>query len=122
MRIRHYSKGKFYLIECPAGARVVRGDSHSESGSEGADDLLIVPFQGRELSIPADPPELLPLLAESGRCGLALVREPMPNESLAGAECPRCDGEDVRWFSVDEGSSIAHCANCGSDFELDGQR
>src|ERR1017187_8741110 len=67
MRIRHYSKGKFYLIECPDGTRVVRA-VQSSSAQAGSHDRLIVPFEGREIAIPADPLELMPLLAEAGRC------------------------------------------------------
>ena len=65
MRIRHYSKGKFYLIECPDGTRVVRCAAQSAPDTADSHDLLVVPFRGQELTIPADPPELLPLLAES---------------------------------------------------------
>ena len=39
MRIRVYSNGKFYLIECPAGTRVVRANLH---------DLLVVPSRVRK--------------------------------------------------------------------------
>jgi hypothetical protein len=58
MRIKHFSKGKFYLIACPLGTRVIRcwgqpalvdGDSH---------DVLMVPLEGREIRIPANPSEL----------------------------------------------------------------
>jgi hypothetical protein len=36
MRIRVYSKGKFYLIECPEGARVVRCPTQSYPDSRSA--------------------------------------------------------------------------------------
>jgi hypothetical protein len=62
MRIKHFSKGKFYLIQCPQGAWVVRCWGHPDGH-----DLLVVPCEGREIRIPADPAELLPLLAESVR-------------------------------------------------------
>jgi len=69
MRIRHYAQGKFYVIECPEGTRVVRRSEQPLDGIAVSHDLLIVPFKGEELRIPADPPELLPLLAESGTSG-----------------------------------------------------
>lgn len=66
MRVRVYSEGKFCLIECPEGTTVVRDAAETH-------DRLLVPFQRQELTIPSDPSELLPLLAESGRFGLSLV-------------------------------------------------
>jgi len=109
MTIRVYAKGKFYLIKCPDGTRVVRADLH---------DLLVVPFEGRSMPILSDPPELLSLLAESGRCGLSLVGEPVPDSSLAGVICPKCNEDDVNWLSVEDDSENAHCDNCGCDFGL----
>jgi hypothetical protein len=69
MQIRHYSKGKFYLIDCPDGTRIVRFSALSVPDSADSHDRLLVTFEGQEIAIPADPPELLLLLAESGRCG-----------------------------------------------------
>jgi hypothetical protein len=119
MRIRVHSKGKFNWIACPDDTRVVRA---MQSGSAQADshDRLIVPLDGCEIAIPADPPELLPLLAESGRFGISLVGEPVPDVNLAGAVCPNCDEDDMSWLLVDDGSNVAHCDYCGCDFELDG--
>ena len=91
MRVRHYSKGKFYVIACPRGTKVVRTSPHASDDQADSHDRLLVPFQGREIAIPADPPELLPLLAESGRCGLSLVGDPVPDMNLAGAVCPNCN-------------------------------
>ena len=65
MRIRYYSKGKFYLIQCPAGTRVVRSSAESVSDAADSHDHLVVPSRGQDIAIPSDPPELLPLLAES---------------------------------------------------------
>jgi hypothetical protein len=113
MRIKHFSKGKFYLIECPPGSRVIRCSGHSDGH-----DVLVVPFEGREIRIPADPAELLPLLAESGRCGLSLVGDPEPEMMLAGAVCPNCGEDDVNWLSVEDDSATAHCDCCGTDFGL----
>ena len=121
MRIRVHSKGKFYLIECPDGTTVVRCLAPSVPGGPGSHDLVVVPFRGEAISIPADPPELLPLLAESGRCGLSLVGEPVPDVNLAGVVCPSCNEDDVSWLSVEDDSKLAHCDNCGCDFGLDGQ-
>jgi transcription elongation factor Elf1 len=30
-----------------------------------------------------------------------------------------CNEDDVSWLSVEDESNIAHCDNCGSEFELD---
>jgi hypothetical protein len=64
----------------------------------------------------------LPLLAESGQCGLSLVGEPTPNVNLAGVVCPNSNEDDVSWMSVEEGSQIAHCDYCGCEFGFDGRR
>ena len=121
MRIKHFSKGKFYLIECPPGTRVVRcSEQPALVGSDGH-DLLLVPFDGQEICIPSEPSELLPLLAESGRCGLSLIRGPEPDERLAGSVCPNCGEDDVNWLSVEDNSETAHCDRCGSDFGITDQ-
>ncbi len=88
MGFRVHSNGRFYLIECPAGTTIVRREAKSVPDSAESHDLLVVPFQGLELAIPSDPPELLPLLAESERFGLALVGEPVADVNLAGAVWP----------------------------------
>jgi hypothetical protein len=82
-------------------------------------DLLLVPFGGREIAIPSNPPELLPLLAKSGRYGLTLVGEPVPDANLARVACPRCNRPDVSWLSLEDGSNLAHCDLCDCDFEFD---
>ena len=89
-------------------------------GSDGH-DLLVVPFEGQEIRIPADPAELLPLLAESGRCGLSLIGGPEPDRRLAGVGCPNCGEDDVNWLSVEVDSVTAHCDRCGSDFGITDQ-
>jgi hypothetical protein len=121
MRIRVYSKGKFFLIHCPDNSTVVR--CLAPFVPDGADsyDLLLIPYRGREIAIPADPPELLPLLAESGRFGLSLVGEPLPDANLAGAVCPNCNENDVSWMSVDDGTNTVHCDQYGCEFGLDRQ-
>ena len=121
MRIRVYSKGKFHLIDCPDGTMVVRCAVQAVPDGEDSHDRLLVLFRGQELTIPADPPELLPLLAESGRFGISLVGEPMPDVNLVGAVCPNCNEDDVSWLSVEDDSNIAHCDNCGCDFGFDRQ-
>jgi hypothetical protein len=118
MRIKHFSKGKFYLIQCPPGTMVVRCLSQPALVRPDGHNLLMVPFDGQEICIPTDPPELLPLLAESGRCGLSLIGEPEPGIMLAGAVCPNCGEDDLNWLSVENGSVAAHCDRCGSDFGL----
>ena len=100
------------------GTRVVRcSEQPALVGSDGH-DLLVVPFEGQEIRIPADPAELLPLLAESGRCGLSLIGGPEPGMMLAGAVCPNCSEDEVNWLSVEDNSETAHCDRCGSDFGL----
>jgi hypothetical protein len=118
VHIKHFSKGTFYVIHCPPGTRVVRYSAQPALGEPDGHDLLIVPFQGRAIRTPADPSELLPLLAESGRCGLSLIGDPEPEMRLAGAVCPNCGEDDVNWLSVEYGSETAHCDRCESDFGL----
>ena len=118
MLIKHFSKGKFYLIGCPPGTRVIRCLEQSAPVDRDGHDLLVVPFEGQEIRIPSDPSELLPLLAESGRCGLSLISGPEPEARLAGAGCTNCGEDDVNWLSVEDGSETAHCDRCGSDFVL----
>jgi hypothetical protein len=76
MIVKHYAQGKFYRIACPEGSRIIRRSDRAGTEKAILHDVLVVPFEGEEIPIPADPPGLLPLLAESGRCGLSLVREP----------------------------------------------
>ena len=90
MRVRHYAQGKFYLIECPEGTRLVRRSDQSADDESVPHDHLIVPLNGEEIRIPADPPELLPLLAESGNFGVSLVGKPEPDVRLANMACPGC--------------------------------
>jgi predicted RNA-binding Zn-ribbon protein involved in translation (DUF1610 family) len=118
MRIKHYSQGKFYTFECPKGTRVVRRSDQTSNSKTVVHDHLVVPFQGQILNNPADPPELLPLLAESGTFGVTLVGEPEPDESLAGASCPKCGETDVNWLQLRDGSETIHCDHCGIDFGL----
>ena len=112
MRIRHHSKGEFYVIECPDGTRVVRPRSRVPC------DHLVVPLNGEEIVIPADPPELLPMLAESGNFGISLVGEPVPDVNLAGVVCPKCGEDDVNWLQLGEGTETVHCDRCGEEFAV----
>ena len=48
MRIRVYSKGRFYLIDCPERSRVVRCSRMSLPDGADARDHLLVPFEGME--------------------------------------------------------------------------
>src|SRR3954447_17196975 len=109
MRVRHHSKGKFYTIECPEGSRVVRRSEAPTSGGAIRHDRLIIPFGGEDLTIPADPEELLPMLAEAGQFGLSLVGRPEPEERLTGVACPKCGESDVDWLLVEDDSDFAHC-------------
>src|SRR4051794_23778391 len=99
MRVRCHAQGKFYTIECPEGTRLVRC-SDQPPYAEVAHDQLVVPLNGKEVRIPADPPELLPMLAESGNFGVTLVGEPEPDVALAGVDCPGCGEADVAWLRL----------------------
>ena len=111
MFVKYYAQGKFYRIVLPEGSRLVRRSDHL------VHDVVIVPYEGREIAIAADPPELLPLLAESGRCGLAMVGDPEPGETLAGITCPGCGERDVKWIALDDEDAMANCDRCGAEFE-----
>ena len=75
-------------------------------------------LNGKTIRIPADPPELLPLLAESGNFGVTLVGEPKQDVRLAGVACPGCGEVDVAWLQLREGSEAVRCDRCGADFGL----
>src|SRR3954454_10617284 len=114
MRVKHYAQGKFYTIQCPEGSRLVL----ALDGEVAVQDHLVVPLDGKEIRIPADPPELLPLLAESGNFGVMLVGQPEPDMRLEGASCPDCGERDVTWLRLDDGWETVHCDHCGADFAL----
>jgi hypothetical protein len=116
MRVRHYAQGKFYTIACPEGTRIVRAIDQAD-GDAAPQDHLVVPLNGKEMRIPADPPELLPLLAETGHFGVSLDGEPEPEHRLAGATCPGCGQDDVNWLQLRAGVEAVHCDRCGTDFE-----
>jgi hypothetical protein len=117
MRIKCHAQGKFYTIQCPEGTRMVRGKDRP-GGKVAEHDHLLVPLNGKEVRIPADPPELLPLLAESGNFGVFLVGEPEPDVRLAGVSCLKCGETDVNWLQLREGSETVHCDRCETDFVL----
>src|SRR5215210_5644652 len=100
MRVRHHAQGKFYTIECPEGTRIERRSEEPVDGEAVLHDHLVVPLNGKEVRIPADPPELLPLLAETGNVGVTLVGEPEPDVSLAGVICPECGEADATWLQL----------------------
>jgi ribosomal protein S27E len=118
MRVRHYAQGKFYTIQCPEGTRVIRRTGQTTDGEAMLHDILVVPLKGREIRIPADPPELLPLLAETGNFGVTLVGEPEPEMRLDGVSCPGCGEVDINWLQVQDDSETVHCDHCGSDFAI----
>src|SRR4051794_33083409 len=104
-------------MECPGGSRVERSSDGAVPGGSSIADRLIVAWDGQEIPIPADPEELLPLLAEAGRCGLVLCGEPVPGPDLAGVSCPGCGERDVQWLAVVLDGRIVHCDACGFDFD-----
>jgi len=117
MRVRHHAQGKFYSIECPEGTRIVRSSVPAADGEEVPHDHLVVPLKGKEIRNPADPPELLPLLAETGKFGITLFGDPVPEIRLAGVVCPECGQDDVNWLQLREGSESARCDGCGAEFD-----
>jgi Zn ribbon nucleic-acid-binding protein len=118
MLVRHYSQGKWYRIACPEGSRIERRSVQAGGGGAYTQDRLIVPWAGEEIAIPAEPVELLPMLAESGRCGLSLVGDPQPDVRLAGVACPDCGEGDENWLVLQDGEERVHCDSCGADFDL----
>src|SRR5947209_18352561 len=117
MRLKCHAQGKFYSIECPEGTRLVRAAVDRADGEVAEHDHLVVPLNGKMICIPCDPPELLPLLAESGNFGVSLVGGPEPDVRLVGATCPGCGEVDVAWLQLGEGSGAVHCDRCGADFD-----
>jgi predicted RNA-binding Zn-ribbon protein involved in translation (DUF1610 family) len=116
MRVKHHAQGKFDVIECPEGTRLVRRSEKPSDGESVPCDHLVVPLNGEEVRIPADPPELLPMLAESGNFGVSLVGKPVPDVRLAGIVCPKCGEDDVNWLQVRDDSESVQCDRCGTDF------
>ena len=116
MQVKHHAQGKFYVIECPEGTRLVRRTSVGEVVTH---DHLVVPLNGKDVRIPAEPPELLPMLAESGNFGIALVGEPVLDMNLAGVVCPKCGEDDVNWLQVRDDSESVHCDRCGMEFAVE---
>ena len=117
MFVNYYAGGKFYLISCPEESSIIRRSDAIVPGGRALPDLIIVPFGGRDIRIPTEPPELLPLLAETGRCGLSLVGEPRPDVYLEGAICPGCGESDVNWLCTEDDTGRIHCENCDGSFE-----
>ena len=118
MRVKHYAQGKFYTIACPEGTRVVRHSDLPADGEAVSHDHLVIPLNGKQVRIPADPPELLPLLAETGNFGVSLVGKPEPDVRLTGVVCPECGETDVIWLQLGTDSEAVRCDRCGSDFAL----
>ena len=118
MRVRHYAQGKFYTIQCPEGTRVLRNSAFRASGKPDPCDGIVVPYNGRKVPIPADPPELLPMLAETGNFEVTLDGEPEPEMRLDGVSCPGCGEDDVNWLVIEDGSEWVHCDRCRDEFVL----
>ena len=115
MRVRCHAQGKFYTIECPEGTRVVR----RPKPVDGADphDLLIVPLNGKVVRIPADPPELLPLLAETGNFGVSLVGEARADVGWR-VRMPRLWRGGRDWLQLGEESEAVHCDRLRGRFRV----
>jgi hypothetical protein len=118
MRVRHYAQGKFYTIQCPEGTRIVRRKDQPADGEAVQDAHMIVPLNGQEVRIPADPSELLAMLAETGHFGVSLVGEPVSDERLSGVACPKCGETDVTWLQLRDGSEAVRCDYSGTEFGL----
>src|SRR4051794_11456493 len=114
MHVRHYAQGKWYQIKCPEGSRVKRQSDQAGPGGGPPQDRLIVPWGDEEIAIPAEPEELLPLLAESGRSGLSLLGKTEAGAELAGVACPGCGEEDVNWLVLQDAEGQVHCDRCGN--------
>ena len=76
MRIRIYSNGKFYLIECPGGTRIVRCARHSVPDLPDSHDSLVVPFKGQEIAIPAVENDSTIAHCDYCGCDFGLNRQP----------------------------------------------
>ena len=74
MLVRHFHRGRVYLIEFPDGSRVRRSEAAGESA-------IFVPVEGGgEVPVFEVPGELLVQVARAGRYGLRLVGiEEVPN-------------------------------------------
>jgi hypothetical protein len=103
------------VIECPERTRLIR---RSDDTQETPCDHLVVPLRGKEIRIPADPPELLPMLAESRNLGITLVGEPEPDVRLAEVSCLTCCETDVAWLQLQDESEWVRCDSCGAEFAL----
>src|SRR5947209_4665918 len=117
MLVRHFAQGKWYAIACPEGSRIVRGTPGDGLGERPSPDRLIVPRDGREVTYPAEPEGLLPLLAESGQFGIALAAGPEPGPELAGVSCPHCGDADLEWLSLRDDGRVV-CERCWAEFPV----
>jgi hypothetical protein len=118
MIAKDHAQEKFYLIACPEGSKIVRRSDQIALDGDLLPDLLVVPFEGKDIVIPVDPLELLPLLAESRRCALSLIGEPRADLHLEGASCPWSGEGDVNWLSVEDESQRVRCDRCRGDFDV----
>jgi hypothetical protein len=72
MIVRHHFDNKAYVIEFPTGSRVSRSELAGESA-------IYVPYEGKDIPVFEEPPELLIELARAGKYGLRIVGvEEMP--------------------------------------------
>ena len=114
MRIKHYAGGKFYPIDCPEGTAIVRQSDRLDRTGAFLPDLVVVRVKGRDIPIPTEPPDLLPMLAESRRFGLKLAGPARPDMYLGGAACPDCGERDLDWLWLDD--DAVRCECCGATF------
>ena len=57
MLVKYHAQGKFYLIACPEGSRITRRSERIDRCGGFLPDLILVPFRGKEIPVPADPAE-----------------------------------------------------------------
>jgi ribosomal protein S27E len=117
MHVKQYARGRFYRVRCPEGSTLIRQSNRTDETGACLPDRILVRLNGTDVPIPCDPPELLPVLAEAGRFGLALVGPPAPDIELPGAACPRCGEADFEWLWSDD-HERTRCDSCGAAFDM----
>lgn len=73
MLVRHFHEGSFWIIEVPDGTRIERLSHIPTASGDWLSDVLFIPWDGVEVPVPAEPPGVLPLLANEAMYGLRVV-------------------------------------------------